>query len=94
MGMFDNVDFQCLCPACEVAVINGFQSKSGPCDLYTIKPWDTDDFYTNCPYCGAWVEFQLKPDAPDRLCCIAPRYDWIMNYNLRVEKAKQEKGVK
>ena len=56
MGMFDYVDFECPCPACG-ATLDEFQSKSGPCDMATLKPWQVTNFYTTCSACDKWVEF-------------------------------------
>ena len=56
MGMFDYVDFECPCPSCGEP-LSGFQSKSGSCDLRTLKPWQVTNFYASCESCDAWVEF-------------------------------------
>jgi hypothetical protein len=56
MGMFDYVDFECDCPSCGEKV-TGFQSKDGPRELRTLKPWYVNNFYTSCSKCKRWVEY-------------------------------------
>ncbi len=57
MGMYDNVDYECICPCCKKKV-DGFQSKNGSCDLDTLHPSEVLNFYSACKHCGAWIEFQ------------------------------------
>lgn len=59
MGMYDEVNYSCPCPACG-GLVTGFQSRSGPCCLDTLEVWQVDRFYSFCPKCGAWVEFVRK----------------------------------
>ena len=37
-----------------------FQTKDGPCLLYELDWWDTNNFYTSCDHCRTWVEFTLE----------------------------------
>ncbi len=59
MGMFDYVHFEMNCPECG-AIVNGFQSKDGDCDLEFIEPDGLDSFYSYCNSCKSWIEFN-KP---------------------------------
>jgi len=56
MGMFDYVQHECVCPVCRSKVAN-FQSKDGPCKLLTLQPSEVECFYSTCPKCGCWVQF-------------------------------------
>jgi len=57
MGMFDFVDFEMLCPTCG-AVIKGFQSKDGPCELLKIPVGRVDTLYSVCTACETRVRFE------------------------------------
>ncbi len=59
MGMFDYVKYSTLCPYCSDTTLTDFQSKSGPCNLSYLEPKDVRDFYTVCPRCGKWVEYDV-----------------------------------
>ncbi len=59
MGMFDRVNFECICPVCH-AKVDGFQSKSGRCELDTIEPTEIANFYSSCKKCGCWIEYTAK----------------------------------
>lgn len=61
MGMYDHVNFEADCYACGCK-LTGWQSKSGPCDLLTLKPWQVDNLYTHCPKCGRWNEYTVEAD--------------------------------
>ena len=56
MGMFDYVNYECICPECGSDVI-GFQSKDGECYLNHLNPLSVDNFYTSCDGCDSWIEF-------------------------------------
>jgi hypothetical protein len=56
MGMFDSVNFSTPCPSCG-AIVDGFQSKDGPCELLTLEPEQVSTFYSHCRSCGREVEF-------------------------------------
>lgn len=58
MGMYDNVIYKTECPDCKEP-LSEFQSKDGPCALVTLEPKDVQNFYTSCPKCGVWVEFEV-----------------------------------
>ena len=57
MGMFDYVDFECICPLCK-SKVTGFQSKDGACMLDNLKIWDVRNFYSHCSGCWLWIEFK------------------------------------
>ena len=56
MGMFDYIDYECVCPVCHNKV-DSFQSKHGICELETLKPQEVNNFYSSCKKCGCWLEF-------------------------------------
>ena len=57
MGMFDWVDYECVCPVCK-SKVTGFQTKDCENILTTIKINSTiSSFYTDCCTCGCWIEF-------------------------------------
>ena len=57
MGMFDYIDYECICPVCRDK-LSVFQSKDkyAP-ECRTFKPQDVDNFYTSCNKCGCRLEF-------------------------------------
>ena len=59
MGMFDTVNYECVCPLCHNKVTN-FQSKNGPCEMLVLEPREVKNFYASC-MCGAWIEFDVIP---------------------------------
>ena len=59
MGMFDDVKYEMDCPKCGGRV-SGFQSKDGPCCFNTLEFWEVSNFYTHCPRCDTWIEFNRK----------------------------------
>lgn len=59
MGMYDNVNYECVCPVCH-SKVTGFQSKSGPCELTTLEPTKVSNFYSSCDKCGCWIEFTAE----------------------------------
>ena len=61
MGMFDDVNYECVCPVCHNKA-NGFQSKSGECLLDLVEPTEVDNFYTACQTCGCWISFTKKSE--------------------------------
>ena len=54
MGMFDNVEYVCDCPNCG-GLVQGFQSKDGPCEMKVLKPADVGYMYTSCENCQTWI---------------------------------------
>jgi hypothetical protein len=60
MGMYDDVEFKCDCPNCG-EMVDGFQSKDGPCELKTLTPDRVLCWYSNCSHCGTWVERHRLP---------------------------------
>ncbi len=56
MGMFDYVEFECICPVCHTKV-TGFQSKSGECMLDTVLPNEVANFYSYCEKCGCNIDY-------------------------------------
>lgn len=86
--MFDDIDYQCLCPLCGNEV-SGFQSKDGPCVRRKLKPWEVSNFYTSCRKCEAWIEFVRSPNEPpppEREPPPEPE-GWIGKYAQRAEPA-------
>jgi len=63
MGMYDDINYSMDCPKCGASV-GGFQSKDGNCILGTLEFWEVSNFYTHCPKCSAWIEFNCKKPAP------------------------------
>jgi len=61
MGMFDHVNYSRECYNCG-HVLTGWQSKSGPCTMETLEPWQVTNLYTNCPECGAWNEYKVDAE--------------------------------
>ena len=78
MGMFDYVDFECVCPRCR-GKITGFQTKDGDCSMATVHPSTLTNFYTSCDNCGAWIEYNRKPKTRH----------WLKDFEVTVEKRKQ-----
>jgi len=56
MGMFDYVRYGCNCPTCD-SDVDGFQTKDTDCVLDVVETRDVDHFYTHCPECGLWIDF-------------------------------------
>lgn len=65
MGMFDYVNYECVCPVCGEDV-TGFQSKSGGCMMDTKEAHEVNNFYSTCEGCDCWLEFTAidKPFYP------------------------------
>ena len=61
MGMFNYVDFECVCPVCH-SKVDGFQTKDGDLRLDTVKPKSVSNFYAPCRKCGCWIEFTRNDD--------------------------------
>ena len=59
MGMFDYVNYECVCPVCH-AKVDGFQSKSGSCTMGKLDPAEVMNFYASCEKCGCWINFTAK----------------------------------
>lgn len=57
--MFDWVNFKALCPECGTEV-GGWQTKSASCSLITISPAEARNWYSSCPNCGLWIEYEAK----------------------------------
>ena len=60
MGMFDYVNYECICPVCK-SKVSGFQTKDGDCVLDTLQPTSVLHFYSSCDKCGCWIDFKAKP---------------------------------
>src|SRR5687767_491212 len=67
MGMFDWVNFKMPCPECG-AEMTGFQTKDTDCSMAEVEPDATNNFYSGCEHCGAWVEISRNQarDKPKR----------------------------
>ena len=67
MSSFDYVNVKVECPHCGNDVI-GFQSKDNVCGMGVIDPKFVNNFYTDCDYCGRYIEFSryelLAPTKP------------------------------
>jgi hypothetical protein len=61
MGMFDYVRYSAKCPICE-GLITEWQSKSGPCRMDTLEPWQVDSFHAPCSRCHAWVDATVEAE--------------------------------
>ncbi len=59
MGMFDYVNYSCICPRCN-GFIDSFQSKDGPCTLSNIEVSQVNEFYGECDDCGHYTKFKRK----------------------------------
>lgn len=57
MGMFDWVNYECICEVCD-SKITEFQSKSGYCVLDMVSPLDVEEFYGYCDKCGCRVNIK------------------------------------
>ena len=60
MGMFDYVNFECVCPVCK-SKVDGFQTKDGDCVLDVVEPTEVSNFYSSCGKCGCWIDYTAKP---------------------------------
>jgi len=62
MGMFDYVKYKAPCWKCGTELSN-FQSKNGECLMNTVTPQQlgVGSFYTGCPKCRAWNEYDVIP---------------------------------
>lgn len=63
MGMYDQVRApKTKCPSCEkeIAASAIWQSKDDECILNVVPFWKVQRFYTSCPHCEKWVEFNRK----------------------------------
>lgn len=61
MGMFDHVRHEADCYKCGHNLTR-WQSKSGPCNMGTVEPWQVNTLYTNCPKCKAWNQYDVEAD--------------------------------
>ncbi len=62
MGLFDYVNYECVCPRCN-GKVDGFQTKDGPGNCSTeqlMEPKDIWNFYSTCDSCGAWIELDVS----------------------------------
>ena len=60
MGMFDWILAPKIkCPKCS-EILDGFQSKDGPCELEQLEYEKVENFYTSCQSCGSWISFKKK----------------------------------
>ena len=61
MGMYDWVNYECVCDNCH-AKVTEFQTKDGNRALDWLKPNDVNNFYSHCGKCGNWIEFHKIKD--------------------------------
>lgn len=60
MGLFDDVNFQCVCPGCG-DMVAGFQSKDGPCEMGMVEVWDVRYLCAICESCGLRINVENIP---------------------------------
>ena len=60
MGMFDYVHYPSKCPWCGAHVFE-FQTKDGDCALDILDAGMVRTFYTDCPECHKWIEYEVEP---------------------------------
>lgn len=48
------------CPHCN-ADVSEFQTKDGPLDMREVPVCNVRRFYTGCPKCGKWIEYEVEP---------------------------------
>lgn len=65
MGMFDWINYECVCPVCH-GKVDGFQSKDNHCTLASLQPNDVDSFYSDCGKCGCWIEFERENEGSEK----------------------------
>jgi hypothetical protein len=98
MGLFDYVNFKMKCPKCK-RIIDGFQSKDGPCLMYTLEFWDVEHFYAQClnEDCRAWIEFTLKRSEkghrPNRKLTLRD-YSKKFEFPTKEENEKRKRDIK
>ena len=63
MGMFDYVNVALPCRKCGRLIASDWQSKSGDCAMEHLEVEQVSHFYSLCPDCGAWNEYErvLRP---------------------------------
>lgn len=61
MGLFDTVKYSMNCPCCG-ETIPDFQTKDNDPCLLEVEPWTVTNFYSGCPHCSAWIEFNLREE--------------------------------
>lgn len=59
MGMYDTVPLKIECPSCQY-ILEEFQTKDLDNCLELVDYRDLLNFYTACPNCNAWIEFNRK----------------------------------
>lgn len=83
MGMYDNViapNVLCQCGA----LVDGWQSKDGPCTLDDVHINDVDNFYSHCRSCGKWFHF-IRKEPKQRTVPAVPTQQELDQFSLRVE---------
>lgn len=58
MGMFDYVKFKAKCRKCG-KVLTSWQTKDGPQMMTTLEAKEVRSFYTDCPKCETWNEYNV-----------------------------------
>jgi len=59
MGMFDRIKFEMKCLKCG-NLLNGFQSRDGPCKLLLLDFWEVNNFYEYCQKCKIFISFDIE----------------------------------
>ena len=80
MGMFDYVIIRTECPFCE-KMVGGFQTKDGGLSFEKLTPSQVECFYTTCPHCNRWIEFNRKN-----------KKDYYMSINSLLEEFELKSG--
>jgi len=61
MGIYNTVNFTAPCWACHTELTR-FQTKDGDCYFGTVEVNAVRNFYTICPHCRAWNEYNVIVD--------------------------------
>lgn len=85
MGLFDWVEIpgEIMCSECG-APLSGFQTKDGDPYCEHVDFRSVDRFYVSCKSCGAWHEWNLKPELRQSLT--------LQDYELTVKKETSPKS--
>jgi len=84
MGMFDYVIIRTECPFCR-KMITGFQTKDGNQNFDKLTPEQVNRFYTTCPNCRKWVEFNRKVSGE----YYVPIQDILKDFELEKSQEKE-----
>jgi len=74
MGLYDDVNYECKCPACG-RVLKDFQSKDGPCRFLSIGTEGISNFYCHCRYAECGMHPMCRVCANLGIKCIRGTYN-------------------